>query len=339
MKVFIDGPQWAGMWTEISADEFGKLGYDTQIFYNNKKRAKARFFSKLNKFLPATKSVLDWEKFQQQDLLAEFKKDEFDLYFSIQGKIDSDFLKSLKSHNPEIKTVYWLGDVLVDAAKRRFEGLKEASLAGALDALLVSYRGTYEGLIAQGFKNVHYFPFGYSSTFHRVGEISPEERQKYTCAVSFVGTHYPERAEIIRYLNKHLNEPVQVWGRGWQGSGIKSNGRLSLQDSLKVYACSKISLNIHHHLTDNGFNMKFYEIPAAGGFQICDWQEELEKTPLALTPSFDSKEKLLILLKEYLAKESERNRLKALLNNAVVESCNYDGKFNELLKYCFEVEK
>jgi hypothetical protein len=332
MKVFIDGPQWAGMWTEISADEFQNLGWETQIFYNNKKKAKARFFSKLNKFLPATKAGLDWEKFQQQDLLAEFTKYHFDLYFSIQGKIDSAFLKLIKGQNPQIKTAYWLGDVLVDAAKRRFDSLKEASSSGALDALLVSYKGTYQELINQGFKNVHYFPFGYSKTFHQVGEITTEERRRYTCQVSFVGTHYPERAEIIHYLNQHLSEPVQVWGRGWQGSGIKSKGRLSLQESLKVYACSKISLNIHHHLTDNGFNMKFYEIPAAGGFQICDWQEELARTPLAMTPNYESTENLFEIVQMYLGSDKKRSDLKNLLRKNVIEKCSYAIQYQHMIK-------
>lgn len=330
MRVFIDGPQWAGMWTEISAAEFQNLGYDTQIFYNNKKKPKARFFSKLNKFLPATKSFMDWEKFQQQDLLAEFGKSRYDLYFSIQGKIDSAFLKKVKEGNPQIKTVYWLGDVLVDAAKKRFDSLKEANMTGALDILLVSYQGTYQNLVAQGFKNVHYFPFGYSKTYHQVEEITPEERKRFTCQVSFVGTHYPERAEIVHYLNQHLDEPVQVWGRGWQGSGIKSNGRLSLQESLKVYACSKISLNIHHHLTDNGFNMKFYEIPAAGGFQICDWQEELARSPLALTPSYSSKDELLRILKNFLENEKNRESLGIELNNKTIEECSYTKIFQSL---------
>ena len=330
MRVFIDGPQWAGMWAEISADEFQNLGYETQIFYNNKKKPKARLFSKLNKFFPATKAFLDWEKFQQQDLLAEFGKSRFDLYFSIQGKIDSAFLQKIKESNPQTKTVYWLGDVLVDAAKKRFDSLKEANLSGALDILLVSYQGTYQSLVAQGFKNVHYFPFGYSKTYHQVDDITSEERKKFTCQVSFVGTHYPERAEIIHFLNQHLDAPVQVWGRGWQGSGIKSNGRLSLQESLKVYACSKVSLNIHHHLTDNGFNMKFYEIPAAGGFQICDWQEELARTPLAQTPCYASAEELLSAVKRYLANEKEREGLKEHLKNITTKDCSYTKLFKKL---------
>jgi spore maturation protein CgeB len=332
MRVLIDGPQWAGMWTEITADELSNLGFETRIFYNNKKEKKARIFSKINRLIPATKNLINWEKFQQNSLFVEFIKDNFDLYFSIQGKIDSDFLARIKNNNPQVKTVYWFGDVLVDAAKRRFSSLKEASISGALDLLLVSYQGIYRELIALGFKNVHYFPFGYSKTFHQVGEITEDERKRFTCKVSFVGTHYPERAEIINFLNKHLSEPVQVWGRGWQGSGIKANGRLTLQDSLKVYACSKISLNIHHHLTENGFNMKFYEIPSAGGFQILDWQEELLKTPLYGTPSYSSAKSLLEIIQQFLENENERIELQKSLQNIAFAETDYATNFFNILQ-------
>lgn len=332
MKALIDGPQWAGMWTEITADELQRLGFKTRIFYNNKKLAKTRFVSKLNKIIPPTKRLLDWERFQRQDLFARFEKDRFDLYFSIQGKIDSDFLENIKKLNPEMKIIYWFGDVLVESAKKRFDSLKAASLSGNLDAFLVSYRGTYNRLLAQGFRNVHYFPFGYSKVFHRVGDISTAERMRFTCDVSFVGTHYPERAEIIRYLNRYLREPVQVWGRGWQGSGIKSNGRLSLEESLKVYACSKVSLNIHHHLTDNGFNMKSYEIPASGGFQILDWQQELVNSPLDGTPSYNSKEELLEKVQKYLGNDQERLKIKETFSERVSTNTEYGVGFMTLLR-------
>lgn len=335
MRTFLEGPMWAGMWTELSEDVLQRLGFSVDVFYHNVKSPKARLVSKLNKFAPFSKNFLDWENLQRKNIIEKIGLHHYDCLFSIQGKLDSDFIFSLKQKKPGIKIIYWLGDVLLERPKSQLQALKAASVGGALDCLLVSYRGVYEKLVEDGFKNIVYFPFGVSKRFHSSGQISAEDRARFTSSVSFVGTCYRERAEIISYLNRNLEQPVQVWGRGWLGSGIKSNGRLSLQESLKVYACSKISLNIHHHLTDNGFNMKFFEIPAAGGFQICDWQEELSRSSLSKTQSFTSKEELLSKIKHFLDRDGERITLEEELQKTALESTCYDDGFRKLLEKIF----
>lgn len=137
---------------------------------------------------------------------------ECDLLFSIQGKIDSALICRLKERRPDLKIVYWLGDVLVEPTRRRLETLRAACQSGNLDSLLVSYRGTYDQLCREGYKNVRYFPFGASRKYHSLNTISDADREAFTSKVSFVGSCYPERAEVIRYLNDHLEEPVRVWG-------------------------------------------------------------------------------------------------------------------------------
>lgn len=330
MRVLVDGPLWGGMWAEIVVNELSKNGYDIDIIYHNKKHAKARIISKINKLFPVTRNHINWEDSQHEYIEKVLLSGDYDVYFSIQGKADSASLARIKKRG--IKTLYWLGDVFVESTRRRLDLLREASLSGSLDVLLVSYRGTADYLADNGFLNYHYLPFGYSREYHRLEPVSQLERKKFSAGVSFVGTCYPERVEIIRYLNQHLDEPVKVWGRSWSGSGIKSGGRLSLQQSLKVYACSDICLNIHHHLTDNGFNMKFYEIPAAGGFQICDWQEELQRSPLGMTPSYRSKEELLEKIRFYQNNPAARSEIAHKTNSVVSEQCNYESSLAGVLK-------
>jgi hypothetical protein len=258
---------------------------------------------------------------------------ECDLLFSIQGKIDSDLICRFKERRPDLKIVYWLGDVLVEPTRRRLETLRAACQSGDLDCLLVSYRGTYDQLCNDGYKNVRYFPFGVSKKYHSLGTISEADREAFTSKVSFVGSCYPERAELIRYLNNHLDEPVRVWGRGWRKEGIHSQGSLDIADSLKVHACSQVSLNIHHHLTDSGFNMKFYEIPAVGGMQLCDWQKELEVFPFqGVMKSFKDRENLLALIRFYLSHEAERLSLADKTNQIVWNECDYSDQISELMQ-------
>lgn len=330
MRAMVEGPWWAGQWTELAVAELQRLGFDTDISYHNRKTIPARIAKKLNKRIPETKEFFDWEVLCRRKLFNRLASGAYDLFFSIQGPLDSVFFAELKQEQPGIKTVYWQGDVFSNAIQSRLDGLKEASRSGTLDALLVSYYGTLDYLEKQGVDNAHYFPFGYSRELHQTGEITAQDRKRFSSEVSFVGTCYPGRVELISYLNRHLPTPVRVWGRSWRGSGIRSGGRLTLQESLKVYACSKISLNIHHHWTQNGFNMKFYEIPAAGGFQLCDGQSVLKDSPLRETPSFTTKEELLAHVMDYLGNDTKREALAQHLQSVTLQQCDYSIQFAKI---------
>jgi spore maturation protein CgeB len=124
-----------------------------------------------------------------------------------------------------------------------------------------------------------------------------------------------------------------VWGRGWRKChGVRHHGALSLADSLKVYACSTISLNLHHVDTPNGCNMKYYEIPAAGGFQICDWQPLMDSTdPGRQTVACRSLPEFADKVNYFLAHESERRETVVANSQAVFATPDYQARLAELL--------
>lgn len=333
MHVFVEGPKWAGMWTEIVVDVLHQLGCTSKVFYHNSKSGFVLMQAALNRLVPSTRRFLQWENAQQERMFQSVCQSGCEMLFSIQGKIDSRLVTRLKECNPDLKIVYWLGDVMVEPTRRRLDSLRTACQEGQVDALLVSYRGTYDFACAKGYKNVEFFPFGMSPTYHVPKAISAADRAAYTSKVSFVGSGYPERADIIRFLNTHLDEPVRVWGRGWGKLGIASEGALDLADSIKVYASSQISLNIHHNLTDNGFNMKFYEIPAAGGFEIGDYQDQLVHDPLGkAVPSFKNPVELLDLINFYLENDAERKDVARQQHELASSQCLYLEQFKRLFK-------
>ena len=103
-------------------------------------------------------------------------------------------------------------------------------------------------------------------------------------------------------------------------------------ETLKVHHLAKISLNIHHHLTDNGFNMKFYEIPAVGGFQICEWQEELECCNLAdKVVTYKDHGEISSLIQYYLSHEDERKKMAETLCTYVREHMSYEKNLGRIL--------
>ena len=98
-----------------------------------------------------------------------------------------------------------------------------------------------------------------------------------------------------------------------------------------MHACSSISLNLHHADTDNGCNMKFYEIPAAGGFQICNWQPLLEETSLGRqTVACRSPAEFAEKTHYYLAHEQERRQLVKAASQTVFTTEDYPSKLAEI---------
>lgn len=108
-------------------------------------------------------------------------------------------------NNPGVKIIRCLGGILQAAGERRVLEVHDW-----LVLVAVSYRGVYQRLVDQGLRNIHYLPFGVSKRFHNYAPISSAERRHFSADVSFVGTYYPERCELIRYLNERLGSRVLV---------------------------------------------------------------------------------------------------------------------------------
>jgi hypothetical protein len=252
----------------------------------------------------------------------------WDILLSIQGTLNHHTVTELRQQSPQLRIIYWWGDILTEQAQAR---IKQA--AGFADKLLLSYLGSYQALKPVYQDQLVYFPFGVSRKFHTTGVLSVQDRERFTAAVAFVGTCYPERCTLIRYLNSQLDTPIAVWGRGWRKCrGIRHHGALSLADSLKVYRCSRISLNLHHVDTPNGFNMKYYEIPAAGGFQICDWQPLMETNdPGGHTVACRSLEEFAQQVKYYLAHEQQRQKIMTANSRAVLATADYPMRLEDLV--------
>jgi hypothetical protein len=329
MNIYVEGPRWSGMWTEIIADALHELGHQVDYGYHNHKTARDRLTLAVQSLAPGSDRKHQWAQRQRQRLLARLLNCKVDILLSIQGNIDRHTASLLRKHAPGLRIIYWWGDILTAKAHTR---LREA--AGFADRLLVSYLGAYQALQPSYGKRLQYFPFGTSKKFHTPGSLSARNRERFGKTVAFVGTYYPERCALIRHLNQLLETPVAVWGRGWRKChGVKHHGALSLADSLKVYHCSRIVLNLHHVNTPNGFNMKYFEIPAAGGFQLCDWQPLMDApgTPQAAI-ACRSAEEFSSQIDFYLEHEQQRHEFSLASRASIIAASAYKPRLATLLQ-------
>jgi spore maturation protein CgeB len=329
VRIFVEGPWWAGRWTDITVATLQQLGHETACFYHNRRTTADRLRLAAGRLARvAGRRAMDWPALARQRLAARLVDFRPDLLVSIQGRLNPDTAQALRRQLPKLRIVFWWGDILTPAGRRRIE-----EAAAYADRILVSYRGIHEELAPQLGGLLVYFPFAAAPRFHTAGRLTAADRRRLAAEVAFVGTCYPERCELIRYLNAHLPQPVRVWGRGWRRCrGVHGRGALSLADCMKVYAGAAVILNLHHRDTDNGFNMKFYEIPAAGGYQVCDWQPAREDSALGrLIPACHSPAEFLDQVRHALDHPQERAALAARASAEVLAHETYEIRFEKLL--------
>jgi spore maturation protein CgeB len=165
----------------------------------------------------------------------------------------------------------------------------------------------------RGCTKVNYLPLATDDEVFRKVPLEESERIIYGYDVCFVGAPCRERLEIFNSLNGFN---VGVFGDKWNRyrhrmKGNYFKGEAYGEKVLKLYAASKIILNIHHPQSVYGLNTRTFDIPSCGAFEIVDYKEGLQDL-------FDigkeivcyrSVDELRDLIRYYLAHPEERKRI------------------------------
>jgi Glycosyl transferases group 1 len=126
-----------------------------------------------------------------------------------------------------------------------------------------------------------WMPLAGDPSLHGAVQCTVSEAADYGAAVTFIGGWRPEREAVLSALT-HFN--LKIWGPDW-GRRCKNNptimkawqGRaLRGREFAKAVASSNINLNIIDQTNYPAANMRFFEIPCAGGLQVCSPCPEME---------------------------------------------------------------
>lgn len=137
-----------------------------------------------------------------------------------------------------------------------------------------------------GSRRVEWVPLAGDPHMHLVGLLTESDRQEYGADISFIGGWNPEREDAMRLiLTEFQNKEIKIWGPAWNRRcrGKKNivkawQGRpLYGEEFAKVLAASQISLNVIDDTNYPTANMRFFEIPMAGGLQLCSPCPEMEE--------------------------------------------------------------
>lgn len=174
-----------------------------------------------------------------------------------------------------VATVLWTIDAPTD-----FGPVVEA--APRYDAVVCGGTEAVELLERAGVPGATWLPFACSPSHHRPPDLTGADRERFGSDVAFVGSYYPNRAEV---LNRLAKLDLAIWGPGWSvlpdSHPLRSRVRgvhVAPADWSKIYAASRTVVIIHYQdgrVPCYQASPKVYETLACGGFAVVDDQKDV----------------------------------------------------------------
>ena len=248
-------------------------------------------------------------------------------------RITGRTVKILKDNG--IVTVLWTID-----APRDFQPIVE--VAPLYDHIFCQGTEAVELLNHAGIKGAHWLPVACDPSHHGPVELSAKERKHYGNDLVFVGSYYPNRAELFAEL---IDFDLGIWGPGWEKLHSYSplrrflrGGQLKPEVWLKIYSASRIVLAIHYQDHEKRFPVyqaspRIFEALACGAFVISDNQRDvfsLFKEGEHLARFIDSDD-LMETITYYLDRPKERVELAEQGRREVLNNHTYVHRIEKLL--------
>lgn len=192
----------------------------------------------------------------------------------------------------------------------------------------------------QGKKAV-FLPLGYDETLY-----FPIEQENREVDISFVGAMYGNRKELLEHIARRFdNLKIEFYGpyvlkrdifsylRFLKSNYAKvfKNIRLSHEEANKLYAKSKININILHEQSKAGWNARLNEILGAGGFQLISYNDLVAHEYSGMLDTFTTEEELFVKIEYYLSHPSVRNDMRVKGYQCVIKNDTYTQRFKQIM--------
>jgi len=267
-------------------------------------------------------------------LLAQVRSFKPDLFLVAGGhRIFPETVTEIKSET--ILAALWTID-----APRNFKPI--IASAPYYDYIFTGGSEAYDILKHIGLRDLQWLPFACDPNIHKPMGLSPEEKRHYGSDVVFVGSYYPNRAELFEGL---VDFDLGIWGPGWEKVDWESKLRACIKAShtppsewSKIYSASKIVLATHYQDPANRFPVyqaspRIFEALACGAFVMSDNQRDvfsLFKDGEHLV-RFDDADDLIEKITYYLARPLEREEIACQGRREVLSKHTYVHRIERLL--------
>ncbi len=268
-KVLIVGPNFYG-YNQSVARAFNTLGYTTKVL-NFLDADVEGFKEKVLLHLTQNKEKLFLKKRINYNT---FFKKEYDAYkpdilFLIKGSILTPETVEYARKNSLV--ILWMMDSI-------YRITTSYILRNVVDHIFLFEQTEIPKLAAEGI-TAHFLPLALDESVYY-----PIESER-DIDLLFVGALYPNRIELLNKIIKAFpDKKIKIYGnlfspfkKPWKllfrkNKHIYTNKSVQPTELNKLYARSKICLNIHHAQSVGGVNQRFFEILGAGALQLCDYK-------------------------------------------------------------------
>lgn len=171
---------------------------------------------------------------------------------------------------------------------------------------------------------------------------TPIESRRGTLPISFVGSWSKQREALLAPLMMH---GASFFGSGWsnRATSLKSDyanrlhQAIPLQQVHQIFSESSININSLTHENRDVTNLRNFEIPAAGSFQLAERSEqllELFEEDLEVV-CFSDQEEMLDKCSFYLTHETARQAIATAGWIRLVKSdYSLKSRLNKIVQYC-----
>lgn len=205
-----------------------------------------------------------------------------------------------------------------------------------VDVVVENDRGYASSWQEMGAPTVIVLPIsGVDTKIHRRLNLSVKEEKRYKADVVFIGTLLKERQKT---LTKLLQFNLKIWGDIPPGQSLITElegayqGTAHGEKMVKIFNAAKIVLNFQPPDMTVGGNMRTFEIPGCGAFQMVDKCDKNWFTDGREVVIFKGEEDLIRKIRHYLKNEEARKKISEMGHLAAYEKHTYENRFQELLR-------
>jgi hypothetical protein len=233
-------------------------------------------FNKIGKMIHDFLNVEVWTRKMNRELVVKVHEEKPNIILLVGGaKVLFGTLATIKVIRPTCKIVWIWPDTPMNL------NANNLNYRSIIDLSATYSKASVQVFNSLGFKNVHWVPLAGDLFLHG---NKVKENNHFDCDISFVGMWRPEREKIMQTINTYFSHlKIEIYGNYWKRN-CKNEQLMKKWKGNGFYAKSlsnhfnntKISLNIIDDTNYPAANMRFFEIPTSGGFQICSSCPEME---------------------------------------------------------------
>jgi len=310
------------------------LKFEVLRFDPNKEIAKHLRLGKVGRLIQDFFQPEVWMKKMNRELIVKVKETKPDIILLTGGsKILYGTLVTIKVIHPKVKLVWVWPDTPANLNSNNF------SYARILDLSATYSYSTIDTFRSLGFNNVQWVALAGDPSLHWMQAL-PETR--FNRDISFVGMWRPEREKALKVIcQKFGRMNIEIYGKYWKRnckddlllSKWKGEGVFA-KDLANYFNSTRVNLNIIDDTNFPAANMRFFEIPTAGGLQVCstcpEFQTEfIEKKEILY---FENDDQLVDAINWVINHPNEAEQIRVAGQQKISLRHTYRSRLEEILR-------